>query len=96
VFGVSCDELLDYAEANRHEWEVKGKGIVADFVTRRECEDGDVVLKHSSSGGKYVTTESVNKVLGPDVSPDVSQDMVKNIATAAMSIVNEPTTCSAA
>jgi hypothetical protein len=28
VFGVSCDELLDYATANREEWALKGEEIV--------------------------------------------------------------------
>jgi hypothetical protein len=28
VFGVSCDEALDYAKDNRLEWEQKGKDIV--------------------------------------------------------------------
>jgi 3'5'-cyclic nucleotide phosphodiesterase len=30
VFGVSCDEFLDYAKDNRLEWEVRGKGIVEE------------------------------------------------------------------
>lgn len=34
VFGVSSDEFLDYARANRHEWNMKGKGIVKDYVLR--------------------------------------------------------------
>jgi hypothetical protein len=29
VFGVSSDEYLNYAVANRREWEKKGRGIVA-------------------------------------------------------------------
>ncbi len=32
VFGVSCDELLTYALANRNEWELKGKQIVQEMV----------------------------------------------------------------
>jgi hypothetical protein len=28
VFGVSCDEFLDYAMDNRLEWETKGREIV--------------------------------------------------------------------
>jgi hypothetical protein len=31
-FGVSCDEYLNYALANRNEWERKGKAIVAGYV----------------------------------------------------------------
>ncbi|KAG7352535.1 adenylate/guanylate cyclase [Nitzschia inconspicua] len=34
VFGVSCDEFLDYAEANLKEWELKGQQIVNDFSTK--------------------------------------------------------------
>jgi 3'5'-cyclic nucleotide phosphodiesterase len=32
VFGVSCDELLDYAVDNRQEWALKGKEIVKTLV----------------------------------------------------------------
>jgi 3'5'-cyclic nucleotide phosphodiesterase len=32
VFGVSCDELLDYANRNRAEWAAKGRSIVAESV----------------------------------------------------------------
>jgi hypothetical protein len=34
AFGVSCDEFLNYAEANRGEWEMKGKEIVEDYAAR--------------------------------------------------------------
>jgi 3'5'-cyclic nucleotide phosphodiesterase len=30
VFGVSCDEFLDYAKDNRTEWEMKGRDIVEE------------------------------------------------------------------
>ena len=32
VFGVSSDEYLDYALANRREWEQKGKNIVERYM----------------------------------------------------------------
>lgn len=32
VFGVSCDEFLNFANENRKEWEVKGHGIVAQML----------------------------------------------------------------
>lgn len=32
VVGVSCDEFLDYAEANRSEWESKGREIVSNWA----------------------------------------------------------------
>jgi len=34
VFGVSSDEYLDYAVANRNEWERKGEMIVAEMLTK--------------------------------------------------------------
>ena len=34
VFGVSSDECLNYALANREEWEAKGKDIVANMVEK--------------------------------------------------------------
>lgn len=38
VFGVSCDEYLSYALENRHEWEQKGKQMVAEMVSAYEQE----------------------------------------------------------
>lgn len=38
VFGVSCDEFLNYAEANLQEWEIKGKGIVAEFIEQYQAK----------------------------------------------------------
>ena len=32
VFGVSSDECLQYATANRNEWERKGEGIVQKYL----------------------------------------------------------------
>ena len=34
VFGVSSDEVLNYAMQNRTEWEAKGEGIVKGMVER--------------------------------------------------------------
>jgi hypothetical protein len=39
VFGVACDEFLDYAKDNRLEWQVKGRDLVreaADALRSRE------------------------------------------------------------
>lgn len=45
VFGVSCDEYLNYANANRKEWELKGESVVAEMVEKYKDEefeyDGD-------------------------------------------------------
>mmetsp|Transcript_6633 Transcript_6633/g.10131 ORF Transcript_6633/g.10131 Transcript_6633/m.10131 type:complete len:1139 (+) Transcript_6633:135-3551(+) len=38
VFGVSCDEALDYAKDNRLEWEQKGKEIVRTWMEEEEIE----------------------------------------------------------
>ena len=40
VFGVSCDEFLDCALDNRHEWERTGKEIVAKMVAEVEGDGG--------------------------------------------------------
>lgn len=32
VFGVSSDECLQYAQANRQEWELKGEQIVQNYL----------------------------------------------------------------
>ena len=34
VFGVSSDEYLNYATANRAEWEQKGRKIVAEYLEK--------------------------------------------------------------
>ena len=38
VFGVSCDEVLDYAMDNRIEWEQKGEEIIQRWVEEIETE----------------------------------------------------------
>jgi hypothetical protein len=49
VFGVSSDELLNYAEANRKEWETKGKEIVQSYLrTHQEILERSAL--HGSSG----------------------------------------------
>jgi len=39
VFGVSCDEVLDYAQDNRLEWEQKGKMIVQQWKEEMERDE---------------------------------------------------------
>ena len=36
VFGVACDEFLDFAIDNRKEWEMKGRTIVSELVKKNE------------------------------------------------------------
>ena len=42
VFGVSSDECLNYAQANRREWEMKGKEIVDDYLKAFHGKRGNV------------------------------------------------------
>ena len=34
VFGVSCDEYLQYAENNRKEWVARGEEVVAEMIEK--------------------------------------------------------------
>lgn len=47
VFGVSCDEFLDYAVDNRNEWERRGKEIVSQFLA--EIEEEEIKMKEETS-----------------------------------------------
>ncbi len=38
VFGVTSDEFLMYAMANRKEWELKGEQLVQDYLEKYNCE----------------------------------------------------------
>jgi hypothetical protein len=40
MFGVASDEYLDYATANRTEWELKGKSIVQEYLMLHKKDDG--------------------------------------------------------
>lgn len=41
VFGVSCDEFLNFAKENRHEWARKGQAIVRQILVDAENEAKD-------------------------------------------------------
>lgn len=47
VFGVSCDEFLNYAETNRSEWEAKGEAIVKEY-TLQVGKKKDVSVKSAT------------------------------------------------
>ena len=38
VFGVTCDEFLDFANENRNEWSVKGREIVAQMLDEAKSQ----------------------------------------------------------
>lgn len=42
VFGVSSDEYLDYATANRNEWEEKGQRIVSEMISKYKDARGPI------------------------------------------------------
>ena len=42
VFGAASDEYLNYAQANRKEWEVKGEAIVAQYLDNYQKQFGDL------------------------------------------------------
>lgn len=41
VFGVSSDEFLNYAQANRQEWELKGSQMVQQYLKNYAAKFGD-------------------------------------------------------
>ena len=43
VFGVACDEFLDFAVENRKEWEMKGKEIVANMVRKIDRKTSSII-----------------------------------------------------
>lgn len=45
VFGVSCDEFLDFATENRKEWSVKGRNIVAQMLEDVTSHDEKLTTK---------------------------------------------------
>ena len=49
VFGLSCDEFLNYAQANRDEWESKGRDIIAGYIKKQQSMDDS--LRSSSHRG---------------------------------------------
>merc|ERR1719491_1056837 len=50
VFGVSSDEVLNYAKLNRAEWEARGEEVVAGMVELREqkAAEGKLLGGHDS------------------------------------------------
>jgi hypothetical protein len=38
VFGVSCDEYLNYAIKNRQEWEARGEEIVSEMIEQANLQ----------------------------------------------------------
>jgi hypothetical protein len=58
VFGVSSDEYLTYALANRKEWEEKGEEIVARMVD--QCKNGGTIVEEAAA----TTDPSPEQALG--------------------------------
>ena len=64
VFGISSDEYLNYAVANRAEWSAKGTEIVADMLTEY----------HASADNKKKTSKKKEGKMEdiPEVTPQSS------------------------
>ena len=52
MFGVSSDEYLSYATANREEWARKGADMVKLFVEKFDCDAKTAELMEMS-GSEY-------------------------------------------
>ena len=50
VFGVSSDECLNYARANREEWESRGQAIIEEMV--REMHDEKAIAATDTTTSK--------------------------------------------
>ena len=58
VFGVSCDEVLDYANDNRMEWEQKGKKIIQDWLAHEEMQASSSYGETCSESGDSASVGS--------------------------------------
>jgi hypothetical protein len=50
VFGVASDEYLDYATANRMEWELKGESIVQEYLMLYQKDESGLELGLAGKG----------------------------------------------
>jgi 3'5'-cyclic nucleotide phosphodiesterase len=67
VFGVSCDELLDYAMENRAEWAAKGKHIVDENVLLLKDAVLEGTFAHKGNGDTVVSPVGKNSKLVSNV-----------------------------
>lgn len=51
VFGVSCDEYLNYAQSNRKEWEKNGEAVVRELRESVRDLDEQYGIKDDASSG---------------------------------------------
>lgn len=58
VFGVSCDEYLNYAIKNRQEWEARGEEIVNEMIEQAN----DQWKQSNGTSGKF--TQLMNSRMG--------------------------------
>ena len=65
VFGVSSDEYLNYAVANRNEWEAKGEEIVAKMVEKYSVlypdQDEEIIFEPDNDDTKTHLTSITEK-----------------------------------
>jgi class 3 adenylate cyclase len=58
VFGVSSDEYLEYAVANRKEWELKGRDVVQDYLADFFAKSASAEAAAASATRKLSSGES--------------------------------------
>jgi hypothetical protein len=51
VFGVSCDEFLNYACENRAQWEKEGEEVVQRLILQMESDESITALKRKHNFG---------------------------------------------
>ena len=63
VFGVSSDENLSYATANRAEWVAQGQDVVAEYLKIIESEVEEVPPDELAKGSQTEGPEQPYKVI---------------------------------
>jgi hypothetical protein len=57
VFGDASEEYLNYAKANRKDWQVKGREVIMDYMSEYDCKKGK--LFSPSSGHSSLTNNTI-------------------------------------
>lgn len=97
VFGVSCDEFLDYALDNRTEWEAKGESIVHELVEaahaaweRRHPPSRSASVKHLMSHHHHRPLRSTSATSTSSCTAASSAAAVAAEAEAAAPLLHTP------
>jgi hypothetical protein len=82
VFGVSCDEYLNYAQQNRFEWERKGRDMVAEMKAR--------AVKDAKQKGLVVEMETVEEVENSSVDGESQEERTQSVSRAEKAVCEKP------